>query len=492
MKRIAIFAFGLLITFSVRAQQSEMTLLHLYRSVPQANQLNAALFPDYKFTMSLPGAGSHFVYLNNNFLSGDFVRQNLTGGTLQVAALDIASRLKKVNRIEAGAVSNLFHLGLRYPQNYFAIGTNLRAQNGASIPRSALEVLLLGNNNIGPDALDLDPLSLRSMAYLESYFSYGREITTDWYMGARIKLLSGISHVGLDHIGMAFDLQPTGFSMFLNDFTYRSAGIAGVASMALDGAINDLLNDSTGNGFGNLLTNYSPASAFQNVGLSLDIGASYQLDDFLLHAGINDIGFINWASGNTYQLDFSAQEYHFEGFDYSAFENGGDPYASVNTVNVDSLLDAWAPVIDRESSYRTPLPMKMYAGAYYDLADWHRVGALSYITLINNRAFASLSFAYNVKLKRILDVAVTTSLVGGTIRNVGLGADLNLAICHVHFITDNLLAAFDPGSFQNVNARMGINIALGQVGARKVNVDDNGNDGVLDFLDNGGGGLRRR
>ncbi|HAA24324.1 MAG TPA: hypothetical protein DCR93_32330 [Cytophagales bacterium] len=485
------------------AQQSELTLMHLYNSVPQANQLNAALFPDYKFTMSMPGMGAHFVYLNNNFLPFSYFVDNTDPetGLLTIDATDFNDQLRNVSRVEAGYNANLFHLGWRFPTTYWSIGTNFRNSNGVSIPGSMMSLLLVGNQNIDTAGLDLRQFSMRSTAFTEYYLTFGWEVTPDLSLAVRGKLLSGLYHVGLDRIGAQFQLGADGYSMVLEDFTYRSAGLAGAVSKEGVSLIQTAVDGQEPDLQGLLPTDINGYLSFlNNTGVAVDFGAQYRLRKFLFHGGFNDIGFINWNAQNTYQVQFTEAEFNFDGLDLSGLledpNQAQDPTGLLDGIDVDSLLNSYQPQFVEGEAYRTSLSGRFYLGAYYDLADWHRVGILSYNTLVNWRLFPALSVAYNVRLKRILDLAVSTSLVGGAINNVGLGANLNLGAFHVYAVTDNVLPVFGPRTLQNVNFRTGINFNFGVVGAKRARLrkqqDADENDDSLDFLDDDtGAGLLR-
>lgn len=487
MKKICLFGLGLCLVLSARAQQSELTFLHLYRSVPQANMLNPALFPEYKFSVSFPGLGSNFVYLNNNIQPLSYFIDNIdANGTLTFNARDFSNRLQGVNRVEVGASTNLLNLSLRLPATYIAVGANFKTNFGISVPKSIFSLLLVGNQGIANEDIGLDQFSLRSSAYTEYYLTVGREITTDLYIGARAKYLNGLFHIGLDRIGASFDLSPTGIDLTLKEFALQTGGLAGTTLEAL---ANGVQNVQLPNSFS------GAASYFNNHGFAMDVGAQYQLDRFMFHAGLSDLGFIRWNPAQSFELQFKEVDFSFDGLDLNNLiqnpQNIGNFDNPFENINVDSLIKAYAPTVVAGEGYTTSLSGRLYMGAYFDIADWHRIGLLSYGTIINRRIFPSLSFAYNVKFKRIVDVAVTTSLVGGKLNNIGLGSNVNLGLFHLFLTTDNILPLFAPGTVQNTNFRLGVNFNFGEVGAKKVQVNGSkqttGNQGTLDFLGGSGG-----
>jgi len=362
-------------------------------------------------------------------------------------------------------------------------------------------LFLLGNQNIDTAGLDLRQFSLRSTAFTEYYLTFGWEITPDLQVGVRGKLLSGLYHVGLDRIGAQFQLGTDGYSMTLEDFTYRSAGLAGAVSQQGVSLVQTLVDGQDPDVAGLLPTTLGGYLSFlNNTGVAVDFGAQYRLRKFLFHGGVNDLGFINWNSQNAYQVNFTEAEFNFDGLDLGFLledpDQAQDPVGLFDNINVDSVLNSYSPQYVEGQAYQTALSGRFYLGAYYDFADWHRIGILSYNTLVNYRLFPSLNFAYNVRLKRILDLAVSTSLVGGSFNNVGLGANLNLGAFHVYAVTDNVLPVFGPRSVQNVNFRTGINFNFGIVGAKRARMrrnkdDDEGADDTLDFLNDDDTGLLR-
>ena len=493
MKKLgSLFALAMVIATVGQAQQSELNLYHLYKTVPQANSLNAALFPDYKITVAMPGFGGHLAYVNNNFLTLNYIRKNTDAtGTLNLSASDFSDELRSVNRLEVGTNSNIFHVGMRFPTTYVSVGANLRTTAGISMPREFLELILLGNGHpdVAESNIDLRKFSLRNMMYAEAYVTVGKEITTDLYVGGRIKYLNGLTHFGLDRIGADFTVNSEEATMQVEEFTLRSGGIAG---LALKSVIDSTNNSPIGDINPQLLF-----SNFRNSGLAFDVGGRYQWGDFMFHGGLNDLGFIRWNPNSTLQLQFRDAEFSYDGIDLARYITNPDQAQNdFNSLgdNIDSLVEVYSPEIIQNQGYSTALTGRFYLGAYYDLGSFHRVGVLSYNTLVNRRLFPALNFSYNIKVRKIVNFAVSTSLVGGKFNNLGTGASVNLGLFNLYMSTDNVLAFMTPAAAQNVNARVGINFNFGTVGGKRVRlrrdkqaVDNGGEEGTLDFLDEDGG-----
>ena len=66
-------AYLLIVTISLFSSpiiaQSQLTLYQLNSALPQANQVNASFFPNYKFTLGLPVISSSYVSANGGHAS---------------------------------------------------------------------------------------------------------------------------------------------------------------------------------------------------------------------------------------------------------------------------------------------------------------------------------------------------------------------------------------------------------------------------------------
>jgi Family of unknown function (DUF5723) len=441
MKKVYfLFLFGVLFnTFSIA--QSQLTLYQLNAQLPQANQVNAGLFPEYKISVGLPVLSSSYVSVNSGKLTYNRAFTRTADDSLRFDPQRLANNLDENNRLEVNANTQLFYLGLRLKKNYFSIGLNERVEGGITYPKTFVQLLGSGNGAYIGEMLKFDNFGFRAQAYHELSFGYGRDITEKLSVGVRAKFLSGVVGIDVDNISAA--LLTTTDSLYLQTpaFNINSSGL-------------DLIDGTT--------DIFKAATAFNNPGFAIDLGAHYWItDEIRVSLAVNDLGAINWKD-DTRQLQFDEVKYSFKGVDFiSAIDKNNQ--ADLFSQETDSLGRLFRPDTVEGIAYKTRLAPKIYAGGTYHLGKYHTFGALFYGDVFKGTFKPAFGLSYNLQLGHIWTIGVNASYRNGTFNNFGLGTTLTLGPVQIYALTESVTALTKLSDARFVDGRVGINLVFGRL-----------------------------
>ena len=261
MRKIFLLVGALLFSTAVLAQ-SQMMLYQFNKRLPQSNQLNPSLFPEYKVSVGLPVLSSTYATFNGGKATFNNAFTRSADDSLHFDPQKLAGELNETNRIEVNGNAMLFYLGLRIQKNYFSLALNERIDAGLTYPRTFIELISSGNGSVDGKLLAFDNLGLQAHAYHELAFGYGREINEKLSVGFRAKLLSGIVSASVEDISAG--LLTTTDSLYLYSKAFN-INFGGYDVFESDDDL-DIFNMATG---------------FNNIGYSFDFGLNYDVTDDL-------------------------------------------------------------------------------------------------------------------------------------------------------------------------------------------------------------------
>jgi outer membrane protein OmpA-like peptidoglycan-associated protein len=253
-------------------------------------------------------------------------------------------------------------------------------------------------------------------------------------VGGRIKLLSGVSNIQTVKSQLGITTDPTSFDLTIDGgMRFNTANLDSTA-----------MNDPS------LIA--KSAFSFKNLGLGLDLGASYQLLKKLqLNASLLDLGYIRWTTNVTNYVS-SDVNYTFKGIDLN------------DTLASDKLSDTIGKVFNQHqehNSYTTKLHSKFYLGAKYEFNKYFYSSALLYNEIVAKKYTAGLSVAINARLRNWLYASLNYSAYGRSFNNVGFGFNIKGGPIQFYLMSDNILAFMNPENAKHVHASFGMNIVIG-------------------------------
>lgn len=456
---------------SVSLAQSDMISYGLYKTLPQANNLNPAMLPDYKFSIGLPGLSGFHVNTAQNFTNLELLTSTDEAGNINTA--NILDNLKRNNRLSSNNTVNLFHVGVRGLTSYTAFSVNTRAIARTSLPQEFFQFVALGNasDQLEDGLLDLSRFSTKAIGYTEIGLSHGREILGGkMTAGVRIKYLIGHAYADLNSFDASLrtygneEFRGDSIEMNINQFDVRTAGIAGALVNGQDQS-----EDTRG-------------SLLSNGGFGLDLGATYEFSRKIqFFASLNDLGFINWNQQFTNQQTVPSFQYKFSGVDVVELINGED----LSIINdFDSTVSNLEVQETRNESFATSLTARLYAGASYQLSRRQTASALLYSELYRGQLIPAFTAMYNFQGGTFFNFAFSATMMNGRVNNFGTGLTLNLLPFQIVLATNDLFSILDPKKARAADFRFGINHTFGNVNKGKSRAKKNSKN-TIDTIDLG-------
>ncbi|WMN07988.1 DUF5723 family protein [Marivirga arenosa] len=455
----------LLITSGSVFAQSDMISYGLNKTLPQANNLNPAVLPDYKFSFGLPGLSGFHLNLGQNFTNLDLLTSTDAEGNIDTER--ILNRLRRNNRISVNNTVNVLHLGIRGLASYTAFSINTRAISRVSIPEEFFQFAVLGNasDQLEDGLLDLNRFNTKTIGFTEIGISHGREILAGkMTVGARLKLLLGHAYADINSFDAQLqtygneEFRGDSISMNINEFDIRTAGVTGA-----------LFNDQS-------TSEDIRSSALSNRGFGLDLGATYEFNEKInFFASLNDLGFIRWNESYTNQQTVPAFNYSFSGVDVVDLINGN----SISVVDdFDSVVNDLEIAETTGEAFSTSLTGRLYAGASYKLSRRQTASAILYSELYRGALIPALTAMYNFQAGTFFNFAFSATAMNGRINNFGTGITLNLIPFQVVLATNDLASILNPVKGRVVDFRFGINHTFGNVSKGKSKGKKNSKDTI--------------
>lgn len=449
--------------------QQNMTLYNM-KALPQRLQVNPAHLPDSRIYVGLPVASSlHFTFLNQGFRMEEFddAFYELSGSdSFGVNINQLGAIFSRDNYLNLSADLELLNFGFKVGKNYFHASSTFKNDFRLSYPGDAFDLLFQGNGgenvgrtfnfNFGVDALQT----------LDFALGYSREISNKLTVGGRVKRILGISTITTEKNDVSFTTRESDFAYLVkSDIAINSSSIYG-----------NVFEDSS--------VNFQPPTSLNDItngGWGLDLGAVYHITKRIeVSASIVDLGYINWETNTTrYASKDPGNEFVFEGFEFEEiFGDSADIGQSFQNL-ADSVIDAFN-LDSSGQAFRQALFTEFYLGGNFHLTKNHQAGLLFYGTFYDKKLRPGVTLSWNSRLSRIFSVSASASLLAGTVRNVGIGAALNLGPIQTYFVSDNVLGIMNPLGSKVLNVRAGVNITLGRKAKKlKENKKESSNSGLI-------------
>ena len=426
--------------------QSELSMYRLNATLPQANMLNPAFFPEHKVVIGLPVISSFYASVNNDGLAFRDIFVKTASDSLTLDTLGLPRKLKARQKLNVNNSIQLFYFGLRGKRSYFSLGVHQISETRFNYPGDVLGWAIVGPGNplyAGRD-LSVDHFKGRSLVYNQVSVNYTREINGRLRLGARFKYLMGIASGESTDATGSIHVSSDSIALRTGNLKANTAGV-------------DFLNQK------NLSTrdyvNYLLKS--KNRGVALDLGAAYQLTNRItLSAAVNDIGYINWKD-YTHSYSLNDVYYSFKGFnmlDYLNQQNGQQFLKK----EADSLKNLYTFSEKKGDAFRTSLIGKFYVGVNYRILKVNNISALFYADLFKGKVDPAVSVAYNMQLGRTLNAVVSAAYRDGKFNNFGAGISIRLFHIQIYATSDRANSYLYPARAGSVDGHVGMNLVFGK------------------------------
>lgn len=436
-------------SFSVLAQVEGT--LHYMNSLPQVVINNPAFVPKYKFSIGLPFSSFYGGYSNNGFSYNDLVTRK--DGQVKADLSKWIKNLPDKTYIEPSLSMDILRLGFRIKSKlYFTANATLKEYSRFVLPKGLASVFVEGNAPYVNSTINISP-ALESISYLETALGASYAVNKKLTVGARLKLLRGMASITTQSSDISIAVSDNYYLTASADLNVKTSG----------------LNDITNSGYeiSKEWKNY-----LKNSGMAIDLGVTYRLlDKLTLNASLIDIGGINWKNDlYQYSLDKSKANYTFSGISATDLVNG--TASDYMDAQMDSIKNNFKLQEGATTSYRTPLPGKMFLGGNFELIRNLNVGAVFFAEKFQGRFSPGWTASLNKHFGKAISTTISYTLSNRAFNNFGAGLSFNLAPIQVYIVGDNLLRI--PGSLivhqnlnnyinsaQVINVRLGLNFVIG-------------------------------
>jgi len=447
MKRIALLV-GLLIPLWVAAQKN--TVLYNMRNVPQSVYLNPATIPTSRLNIAIPALGGNYLSLNrSDFETQDIVFEN-ENGDLDFDTRKFVLGLEEENSVQLNSNFDFLHVGFASGQNYFHFNVTERLEFDFEFPR---EAAILLEEVYASDALAIvgqnvliEDMQVNGYHIREYGFGWGRSVNEKLTVGAKAKLLYGVSTIETRSTALYVDtqvqlsrLEEEEISAFAQ-YDIRTSGV------------DEYGGGSEGLLFGN-----------NNFGFAMDLGASYKVNDKLSFSGsvLDLFGSVRWNDNNLNYLNEGDSIVINPIQAVDVFSTGTDSsIIDVFDQFLDSLSQELTDTVQGEA-FTSSIPMRL------NLAATVQLSSRTQLTLFNQNIFGDndqflLKALLQTRVKRFLNASIAYAIVDETESplNLGLGLSLNLGFLQFYVASENVLAPISLDDNRNPTVMLGFNITL--------------------------------
>lgn len=427
-------------TGNVLLAQNAVLFPHL-DEVQQVLQRNPAQPFDAKVSIAL---GSAFVgYRNNIFDYGDFDPDLPVVPQLESITLSHT----QTEKINLNARVDLFGVSILTEVGRFSVGLSQRADLKVAIPEEFTNYIFFGDSYLQGKQLEVSDLNAEASSFIEVALRYQTPMRDEGLsFGGSLKILGGQGH-GLfsDALGKTSNLTASDTFFVEARGRVRSSGPAAFGS-------------DTTLGIRHLLTKPN------NMGLGVDLGLHYQLDDtWSFGVSLLDVGFMRW-SRRVYDARFGAK-FRSVGFPklVSGTANLEELGSSLDSLIIDEPFpDTQAPE-DYGQAYTRGLKPSILGTANAQVSEAFEVGMSYGYDVDALRGAHSIGLNAKVNAGEYVQALAGYSFAGPKHSGLGLGLVMALGPLQVYATADNVLDLVDQDKLNGVAVNAGANLIFPMV-----------------------------
>lgn len=425
----------------------------------QHNALNpASTLDSSRFLISLPNFASQFKYTGATY---NEVVEERNGERIA----DISSAIAQLDPLDNEVLADVRVETARFiyntPKWSIQIHHATRFQSSLVYPKGLAQVAWQGNAAFIGETIEIGP-AFDFLSYEE--LGIGGSLKFDRLtVGATINFLGGIGVASTQNNSAQLRTDEDIYELTLTtDYEVLTADLdadrenVDFGIFAIDFSDISLLSFAFPDfsvDLNNGLFNFGQSS---NRGISLDIGATYRLNEkWRFGFSILDIGQINWKDNiTTYRSN--------ETTTFSGVSLGSVNFNEGDVFTFDSLTDSLEQVINFTASsatFSTDLPTQAYFNVQYQVTPKLDLGLVLHSRFAATNTLAA-SIGGNYQIAKFLRLGATYSIEDNEFSNLGLNASLHVGPVQAYAITNNILTAFRPLDANYQTARLGVNLVF--------------------------------
>lgn len=424
MKRYLFIAL-FLSPFLLNAQNTS----YFMERLPQKLSYNPAFVPEVNFYLGLPGIGGVSGNLYNsgfNYSELDYFMDNISNTNYNPD--DFVESIGNFNHFDAEMQTNIFALGFKTKRDgYFSF--NVKANSNFNLRAASDIAYLLADLDELDDEdfpIKINGIDLQATSYLTFGFTFSRKINENLTLGISPKLNFNQLGIQTKNIGYIVELERTEFEKNYNQYPLGEVMLGMPVEINPDAMNGNELDLDQGLFPNNWPDNANVGDLFKDASFSMDLGATYKLDTWMLSASILNIGASTWRS-HSYRL-----------------------YGDEETIRV-----------NEEDKIRMDIPAKIYLGANRQFSPRWNYGLVINNTFYKSGSVASATLSLNGYIGKMLSTSFSYT-AGYKYDNLGLGLRLRFFPgMDLFMVTDNIIQAFNYKNAYRFSAALGVNISIG-------------------------------
>ncbi len=459
-----------LIIIDVSAQNSQVGY---FMNLPQNHIMNPALRPSSSVYVGLPALSGINININNNFVnfSDIFMKDQASDSVFSflhtednnATVKSFLSKIKNRNFIEPEVTAQLLGFGLAIGKSsYIFLDINERAEGNVVIPGDLFRVALDGNESYAGKTIDLSTLRGNMVYYHEIGLGFSRNFTDRLRLGVKGKLLFGVATAAIENRSLGVAVNDDYSHSLFGDMTFNISAPLSVYT-SNENIVDSVVFDDNGVDAGFF-------SGTKNIGLGMDIGATYYLNDRItLSAAVTDLGFIKWKNRATNVALKS--KFDYSGIDMLDVINGTKTLDELGTEMADSLKNS-VNIVNTNNPFTTFLPSAVSVGGSYALNEYLTFGFLSYTKFIGKQVREAITLSANASLSSILSGSLSYTMTNHRFDNLGAGIAVRAGWAQFYLMTDRIPVYWNriksedndlilPNYWNTINLRLGMNLVFG-------------------------------
>ena len=466
-----ILAGGLSLFFTISSAQESQVLY--FMNLPQNHLANPALRPSNSVTVCLPGLSGFSLNLNNNFFnySDVFFKSSTNDSVYSFLSSEAATdkflgKVNKKNSFSPQLTVPLLGVGFKTGKGlYFFFDINERADGNAVLPGDVIRLMLKGNGSFLNDKIDLSSMRMDMKYYREYGLAVSKDINSKLRVGIRPRLFTGIMSTRFDNNSLGIRVNSDYTHSIDADVTANFAGPFNVYASKKNEVDSLIFN-------GDYFDNAKAFTNFENLGMGIDLGATYQLlnNKVTVSAALTDLGFIRWKR-NVSNLSFKGN-YLFDGLDFTDIISGDKEFSDIGDQILDTLKQKFN-LTKTNDPYSTWLAPGLTLGGSYNLNKNVSFGLLSYTKFIGKQVKQSMTMSANLNVSNLVSLSFAYSLQNHRADNLGAGIAFRAGIMQFYLLSDRLPVTWNrlkiddssniviPSNWNTLNLRLGMNLCFG-------------------------------
>jgi Family of unknown function (DUF5723) len=442
-----------------------------YMNLPQNHLINPALRPSNSVYIGLPGMSGINLNINNNFVnfSDVFIKGQPKDSIISFLHPNynvdkFLAKIRDKNYLETESTIQLLGIGFSAGRDsYFFLDINDRIDGNLVLPGDLFKLALKGNESFVGHKIDLSSLRGDVKYYREFGLGFSRNFTDKLRIGIKGKLLFGIVSASIDNKSLGITVNDDYSHTFDANLAVNMSVPATVYMDSKNNIDSIIFDESRFKSFGFYLGK-------KNVGLGLDIGATYDLTDrIVVSASITDLGFIRWKKDIT-NLKANNQ-FKFSGLNMLDVINGTKTIDEVGKDMVDSLKNAFV-LSKTKAPFTTYLPFGISLGGSYNVTKQFSVGLLSYSRIIGKQVREALTLSANLNLGNAFSTSICYTAANNRYDNFGAGLAFRAGVAQFYLLSDRIPVMWNrikdnktnvviPATWNTFSLRLGMNFVFG-------------------------------